>query len=183
MKTKEKYAYVAFSKNGFKYIYKCGPNIKVGNVVNAPTLNYSMSSEAVVTRIVKLDDDHLPIEKNKILTLTEVLDKKYVDPKIKDLRFMKRMIIRKYLREWEKGFKNDWVIVYRSNYGASISYEKDGVLEVYYGDIESEEWFFEYTITTTENLKTKLNYVKTITHQLFYKEIDEQTFLKYLDKV
>ena len=89
---KEKYAYVNFCGSKYPYIYKCCVDLKVGYIVEAPTCNYTMKGEAVVVKIKKHVDKDLPIEKNRILTITKIISNKDYDFKYDCLGFIKNYI-------------------------------------------------------------------------------------------
>ena len=185
-KTKEKYVYVKFPKNNYEYIYKTDLNLDIGNVVEVPTANYTDASEAIVTKIVELSDNELPIGKNKILKVTKLISKKDEHGNFDVYNFIKHYPKYEFLEEWKLEFQDDWTTIWKSSFNYKISYEKDGVLEVFNLPNMLENWedyFEDYVITSPINLKQKIAYVQTITSELHRKIIDLKTFQELLDKL
>ena len=180
---KEKYIKVIFQENGFPFIYKCDINVNIGAIVSAPTLNYTIYNEALVVKKVKLTDDELPIEKNKILTITKIISTQDNEFKFNKLKFLKNKIIEPYTELWKEDYKNSWIKTFISNFNGVISYEKDGVLTCEYKNAYLDNAFIEYTITSHKNFKTKLKYVETIFTQLDYNEISKDEFISLLNKI
>ena len=166
----------------YNYIYKCNDNIKIGNVVEAPTLKYVLKETAIVKEIIELADWELPIEKSRILTLSKVILQED-DGKFCKKKFMAKNIDKNLLKEWKFNYENDWVICWKSNFGYTISHEQNGVFEVFYYNEKTEDEFIEYTITSKENLEIKLAYAQTIVSQYYHKIISYETFKEMFDKI
>ncbi len=180
---KENYIFVHFENNSMEYIYKSNLNLKPGNIVEAPTLNYVIKQNAIVTEVVELADFELPIEKTKILTITKFISEKDENGVFDKIGYIKNLIDKKYLKEWKLHYEDYWLKCWKSTFGYTISYEQDGVLEVFYFDKKTEFVFRKYTITDQDNLDIKLAFVKTITSQLFYKLITKDDFITKLEKL
>ena len=181
--TKEKYVYVNFQNSKRKFIYKTDLDLKIGNIVEAPILNYAMFNNAIVVKIVKLKDSQLPIEKQRILQITKLVAEMDKNGDFDKLKFIKQHIKREFLKEWKLFSKDNYVKIWKSTFDYNISYEKDATLEVYYIAPNFEDSFEEYTITSKKHLKQKIAYVQTITSEFYNKIIDLKTFKELLDKL
>ena len=179
----ETYLYVQFKDSLSQWIYKCDGTFYVGDIVEAPTFKGAIINIAIVKRVVRLRDDGLPIEKDRILTITKKLDKKKYEKDFHPLEFMKKHIRRDYLKEWKFHSKNSWVEVYTSSFGGYIGYEQDGVLTCSIGNCMDEDFFERYTITSDKNFEEKLKYIQTLVSSLYYKIITEQEFEEMLNVV
>ena len=180
---KEKYAYVNFLNSKYPYIYKCGIDLKVGNIVEAPTYNYAIKEDAVVVKVKNLAVKDLPIEKSKILTITKILPRKEYLLKHDNIFFMREYIKNKKTQKWKFDYESDWVKVWKSSYGGEISHEKDCVFTASLGDIMADDYFQEYTITSHKDFKVKLKYAKILLDELYYKKIDEKEFRKLFSRL
>ena len=179
----ETYLYVQYKDSLSQWIYKCDGTFYVGDIVEAPTFKGALVNVAIVKRVVKLSDDELPIEKDKILTITKKLDKKQYEKDFHPLEFMKKYIRKDYLKEWKFASENDWVKFYEASFGGEISYEQDGVLICSLGDYMDKDYFQEYTITNTRNFDLKIKYLQTALTELYYKKTTEQEFIELLNVV
>lgn len=179
----EIYMFVQFKDSSLQWIYKCKGTFCVDDIIEAPILNGVMTNVAVVKSIVGLTDDELPIEKERILTITKKLDKKQYEKDFHPLEFMEKYIRKDYLKEWYFSYKNDWVEVYESSFGGQISYEQDGVLICSLGDIMNEDYFQEYTITGSKNFDVKIKYLQTALSLLNYNKITREDFKELLNVV
>lgn len=182
---KEKYAFVVFNKGGYKYIYKLDCGCRKKDVVIAPTNNYESSSEALVVKIKSIKDTKLPYEKSKILTINQVIGHgyKFFTRNTDHIRFMKKYIDNSLLQEWGKKYKTNWVKIFYSTFGGEVSYEKDGVLSLSFGDMTTDDYFFEYAITSPKHLRLKINFAKTILSKFYYKQINKKEFSVLLGKI
>lgn len=179
----ETYLYVQYKDSLSQWIYKCDGTFYVGDIVEAPTFKGAIINVGIVKSVVRLKDEELPIEKEKILTITKKLDKKQYEKDFHPLEFMKKRIRRDYLKEWKFHSKNSWVEVYKSSFGGQISYEQDGVLTCSIGDCMDEDFFERYTITSDKNFEEKLKYIQTLVSSLYYKIITEKEFEEMLNAV
>ena len=179
----ETYLYVQFKDSLSQWIYKCDGTFYVDDIVEAPTFKGAIINIAIVKSVVRLRDDELPIEKNRILTITTKLDKNKYEKDFHPLEFMKKHIRRDYLKEWKFAGENDWVRFYESLFGGEISYEQDGVLICSLGDCRSKDYFQEDTITNTKHFDLKIKYLQTILTELYYKKTTEQEFIDLLEVV
>ena len=152
-----------------QWIYKCDGTFYVDDIVEAPTFKGAIINIAIVKSVVRLRDDELPIEKNRILTITTKLDNKKYEKDFHPLEFMKKHIRRDYLKEWKFAGENDWAKFYESSFGGEISYGQDGVLICSLGDCRDKDYFQEYTITGTKNFDLKIKYLQTALTELYYK--------------
>ena len=181
---KERYAYVEYKDCSSKlWIYKCDESFSVDDIVEAPVFDYSYTNIAIIKKIKYLYDRHLPIEKDKILTISNKLNKQEYNKYFYPLNFMKNYINKEHLKEWKFSNKNNWVEFYNSTYGGQISYEKDGVLICSLGNCINDDFFEEYTITSRKNLQIKLKFLKTALSELYYNIISEDQFKELLDIV
>ena len=180
---KERYAYIKFKNNSHLYIYKCGSDFKIGDVVEAPTCNYMLKDVGLIVKIKKLELKALPIEYDRILTITNKLDKKENEKFFYPMRFIKKRINRNMLKEWRGFYKNCWLKSYHSNFGGCVTYEKDGVLTVSYNKVTDENYFEEYTLTSIKNYKTKVKFMKTILSELFYSRITKDEFYELMSMI
>ena len=176
----ETYLYVQYKDSLSQWIYKCDGTFYVGDIVEAPTFKGAIINVGIVKRVVRLKDDELPIEKDRILTITKKLDKKLYEKDFNPLEFMKKRIRRDYLKEWEFAGENDWAKFYDSSFGGEISYEQDGVLICSLGDCRNRDYFQEDTITTIKHFDLKIKYLQTTLTELYYKKITEQEFTDLL---
>ena len=172
----ETYLYVQYKDSLSQWIYQCDGTFYVGDVVEAPTFKGAIINVGIVKSIVRLTDDELPIEKDKILTITKKLDKKQYEKDFHPLEFMKKRVRKDYLKEWKFDSKNSWVEVYKSSFGGQISYEQDGVLICSLGDYMDKDYFQEYTITNTRNFDLKIKYLQTVLTELYYKKNQKTDF-------
>ncbi len=180
---KETYLYVQFKDSSAEWIYKSKGTFHVGDIVEAPVFKGAIVNIAIIKKIVKLQDNELPIEKERILTIAKKLNKKTYEKDFHPLKFMKKHIKNNYLKEWEFASEDDWIKVYRSSFDGQISYEKDGVLICSLGDILNQNYFQEYTITDTQNFDLKIQYLQSSLTELYYKNITEQEFIELLNIV
>lgn len=179
----ETYLYVQFKDSLSQWIYKCDGTFYVGDIVEAPTFKGALINVAIVKRIVRLADNELPIEKEKILTITRKLNKKEYEKDFHPIEFMKKYIRKDYLKEWKFAGENDWAKFYESSFGGEISYEQDGVLICSLGDCMDKDYFQEYTIMSTKHFDLKIKYLQTALSLLFYKKITEREFVELLNVV
>lgn len=179
----ETYLYVQYKDSLSQWIYKCDGTFYVGDIVEAPTFKGAIINVGIVKRIVRLKDEELTIEKEKILTITKKLDKKQYEKDFHPLEFMKKYIRRDYLKEWRFAGENDWAKFYESSFDGEISYEQDGVLICSLGDCRDKNYFQEYTITNTKYFDLKIKYLQTTLTELYYKKITEQEFVELLNVV
>ncbi len=180
---KEKYAFVQY-KDSFSsklWIYKCDDSFSIGDIVEAPICNYAYNNIAIIKKIKFLTDKHLPIKKNKILTISIKLDKQKYEKYFHPLKYMKNYINEEFLKDWKFESKNNWVRFCESTFGGQISYEKDGVLNCSLYNYCDENYFEEYTITSHKNLNIKLKFLQTALSELYYKIIDEEEFIELLN--
>lgn len=182
-KSKEKYVFVKFPKSNYEYIYKTDIDLEVGNIVEAPTGNYTDASEAIVTKVENLSEKELPIAKQRILKITKLISKMDERGNFDVFNFIVHYPKFEFLEEWKLEMKDDWVTVWGSSFNYKISYEKDGVLEVFYIPQNFEYYFGRNTITSPKHLKQKIAYVQTITSQFYHKIIDLKTFDELFDKL
>jgi len=180
---KEKYVFVNFKDSKMNYIYKTDLNLKTGNIVEAPTLNYVMKGTAIVKVVIKLADWELPIEKNRILKISNILSQEDENGIFDKVNFMLKRIDKNLLKELKKDYENDWVVCWKSNFGYTLSHEQDGVFEVFYFDDKTEDVFEEYTITSKQNFDIKLSFAQTIVSQYFHNTISEETFKELFEKI
>ena len=95
---RERYAFVKYKDSSSKlWIYKCDESFSVNDIVEAPTFDYAYNNIAIIKKIKYLTDKHLPIEKNKILTISNKLNKQEFVKYFHSLRFMKSYINKEYL--------------------------------------------------------------------------------------
>ena len=179
----ETYLYVKFKDGLSQWIYKCDGTFYVDDIVEAPTFKGAIINIAIVKSVVRLRDDELPIEKDRILTITKKLDKNKYEKDFHPLEFMKKRIRIDYLKEWKFAGENEWAKFYESSFGGEISYEQDGVLICSLGDCRNKDYFQEYTITGTKNFDLKIKYLQTALTELYYKNITEQEFIELLNIV
>lgn len=179
----ETYLYVQYKDSLSQWIYKCDGTFYVGDIVEAPTFKGAIINVGIVKSVVRLSDEELPIEKDKILTITKKLDKKQYEKDFYPLEFMKNYIKINYLKEWKFAGENDWAKFYESSFGGEISYEQDGVLICSLGYFRDKDYFQEYTITTTRHFDLKIKYIQTALSKLYYKQITEQEFIELLNIV
>jgi hypothetical protein len=182
---KEKYAYVQYKEDYSSklWIYKCDETFSANDIVEAPICNYSYNNIAIIKKIKFLTNKQLPVEKDKILTISTKLDKQKYEKYFHPLKCMKNYINEELLKEWHFADKNNWVKFYQSTFGGQISYEKDGVLTCSLGNCMNDDFFEEYTITGHKNLNIKLKFLKTALAELYYKIIDEKEFKELLNIV
>ena len=182
---KERYAFVKYKDNysSILWIYKCDDSFSVGDIVEAPVFDYTYNNIAIIKKIKYLSDQQLPIDKDKILTISNKLNKLEYDKYFHPLEFMKNYIKYEYLKEWSFSEKNNWVKFYNSTYGGQISYEKDGVLTCSLGNCMDDNFFEEYTITSRKNLKIKIKFLETALSELYYNQINETQFKELLSIV
>lgn len=179
---KERYAYVKYKDSSSKlWIYKCDESFSVNDIVEAPVFDYTYNNIAIIKKIKYLTDKHLPIEKDKILTISNKLDKLKYDKYFHPIKFMKNHINENCLKEWAFSSKNSWVKFYTSSFKGKISYEKDGVLTCSLNNCIDNDYFEEYTITNPKHFNTKLKFLQTALYQLFYKVITEEEFMELLN--
>lgn len=179
---KETYAFIQYKDSSSKlWIYKCGESFYVGDIVEAPVFNYAYSNIAIIKKIKYLSDKKLPIEKEKILTITNKLDKKKYDKYFHPFEYMKNYINENHLKEWKFSGKNSWVKFYTSSFKGQISYEKDGVLTCSLNNCMDNDFFEEYTITSPKHFNTKLKFLQTALSELYYKIISEKEFVELLN--
>ena len=77
---KERYAFVKYKDSSSKlWIYKCDDRFSVNDIVEAPTFDYSYNNIAIIKKIKYLSDKQLPIEKDRILTISNKLNKRDYD--------------------------------------------------------------------------------------------------------
>lgn len=179
---KEIYVFVVFNKGGYQYIYRNKANCKVGDVVEAPTCNYAISQKALVTKSVKLADCQLPIDKDKILDITKILQEDSFLT-FDSNKSLKNKIDKNLIKEWRLINKTSWYKFYATKNNCKICLEKDGVLTCSIGDAFDDNYIEEYTIIKTKKYNFKLKYVKTLVSQLYYNMIDKKTFGELLQKV
>ena len=181
---KERYAYVEYKDCSSKlWIYKCDEGFSVNDIVEAPTFDYAYNNIAIIKKIKYLTDKHLPIDKDRILSISNKLNKHEFDKYFNPLSFMKNYINKEHLKEWTLPSKNNWVEFYNSTFGGQISYEEDGVLICPLGNCINHDFFEEYTITSRKNLQIKLKFLKTALSELYYNIISEDQFKELLDIV
>lgn len=87
----ETYLYVQYKDCLSQWIYKCDGTFYVGDIVEAPTFKGAIINVGIVKRVVRLRDDELPVEKDKILTITKKLNKKEYEKDFHPLEFMKNI--------------------------------------------------------------------------------------------
>ena len=181
---KERYAFVKYKDSSSKlWIYKSDDRFSVNDIVEAPTFDYSYNNIAIIKKIKYLSDKQLPIEKDRILTISNKLNKRDYDKYFHPLKFMKAYINEVCLKKWSFSEKNSWVKFYNSTFSGQISYEKDGVLICSLGNCMNDNFFEEYTITSRKNLQIKLKFLQTALYNLYYKLIDEEEFKELLNIV
>ena len=174
---KERYAFVKYKDSSSKlWIYKCDDRFSVNDIVEAPTFDYSYNNIAIIKKIKYLSDKQLPNEKDRILTISNKLNKRDYDKYFHPFKFMKTYINEVCLKKWSFSEKNSWVEFYNSTFGGQISYEKDGVLICSLGNCMNDDFFEDYTITSRKNLQIKLKFLQTALYNLYYKLIDEEEF-------
>ena len=180
---KEKYLFVQFRNSHYLYVFKIDGEFRVGDVVESPTNNYATMDIALVKKVKKLSRKDLPVDYDKILTISKKLDFREYEKDFFPIRFMKKYIKKTLIKEWEKEYKNDWVEVYSSKFGGCISYEKDGVFTGSLNKCTDNNYFEEYTITNTKDFKIKLRYFQTILSELYYKNITIEVFNELLNVI
>lgn len=180
---KQKYIYVKFEESDMEYIYQTDLNCKIGNIVEAPTLNYVIMKKAIVTKIKHLSDNELPIDKSRILRISKIFSKKDEEGVFDNISYIKKYIEAKYSKIWHHDSENDWVKCWKSNFGGHISYEYDGIFEVCFGELYDDNFFISYTITDKENFNIKLKFAETILSKLYYKIITKEEFSELFSKI
>ena len=181
---KERYAFVKYIDGISRlWIYKCDDSFAVDDVVEAPVFDYAYNNIAIIKKIKNLSDKQLPIEKNKILTISNKLDKQKYEKVFHPLTYMKNYIKKECLKGWSLSTKNIWFRIYSSTFGGQISYENDGVLTYSLGSYKNNDLYEDYTMTSPKNLKTKINFVKTILFELYHDIINKEQFQELIDIV
>ncbi len=179
MKEKQKYVYVKFEKSDQLYLYKTDLDCKKGYIVEAPVCNYLLKERAIVDKVVFFPKNKIPIAKNRILEITKILSDKpdpKQDKKYAHLKYIKNYAKFDYLQEWKYEGSDGYTKCWKSDFGYSLSYQKDGTLEVFFFDPKTEYDFCEYTITSPKNLNYKIAYAETLVSQFYHKEISHEQF-------
>lgn len=90
---KEKYAYVQYKEDYSSklWIYKCDETFSANDIVEAPICNYSYNNIAIIKKIKFLTNKQLPVEKDKILTISTKLDKQKYEKFFHPLKYMKSL--------------------------------------------------------------------------------------------
>lgn len=180
---KERYAFVNFLNSDYKYIYKCDKNIRVGDVVEAPTNNYAFKNPAIVREVKKLAEWQLPIAKTRILKINRIISWQDIDGIFDNSKYIKKHIDWRFLKEWKENGQNDWMTSWKSDFGYTLSYEQDGVFEVFYFNEKTEDVFEYYTITSKKDFDMKVSYAQTIISQYYHQIISEEAFKTMFERV
>lgn len=104
--------------------------------------------------------------------------KEIIESKFEVLKFMQQNTDNDLLKEWKFALKDDWVTVYRSEFGGQVSYENDGVLTLSFNKFMDEDYFEDARNTSCEDLMIKLRYVLTVLSKFYYNKIDEQEYIE-----
>jgi len=175
---KERYAFVKFRPYSGEYVYKCDKSVKKGYIVLVPVSGYSELQEVVVSKIKYLEDKELPVSKDKIKLVSDVIRKKDKYGKFKE-NLNKRYAFKedkKVNKNWKKqkrdidfdmqGLPYKYTLIHRLDKNTKFtifSKGKNAIIECDIGDEEDSLWISEEIVCSSkQELKYVLHRLKTI---------------------
>jgi len=177
------YAFVRFKNSSREWIYICKEDFYISDIVVVPICDGSCYDIAEIVRIEKLSDDELPIDKQKILSIGDKLNKEEYEKDFYPLTFMRNYINEEYLKEWKLVDENEWCKFYESTFDGQICYEQDWVLTYSLYHYLDENFFEDYTIVNPDNFDITLKFIQTTLTSLHYKKITQEEFFKLIKVV
>jgi len=175
---KERYAFVKFRPYSGEYVYKCDKSVKKGYIVLVPVSGYSELQEVVVSKIKYLEDKELPVSKDKIKLVSDVIRKKDKYGKFKE-NLNKRYAFKedkKVNKNWKKqkrdidfdmqGLPYKYTLIHRLDKNTKFtifSKGKNAIIECDIGDEEDSLWISEEIVCSSkQELKYVLHMLMTI---------------------
>lgn len=174
---KERYALVKFRPYSMEYTYKCDKTVKRGNIVLVPTAGYPEPQEVIVSKIKYLEDNELPVSKDRIKTVLSIVSKKDKDGKFnenlnkryafkEDKQANKNWIKENYSLDCDMdGLPYKYTLVHKIDNTVILtifSYGKNSIIECDIGDVKTDFWISEQiSCSSKPELKYVLHKLKT----------------------
>lgn len=181
--TNWKYINVIFHENGMSYTYKTNLNCKIGNIVDAPTCNYTLYQQAMIVDIIKNRKWKPKVPEDKILVVSKIIAEEDLTGHFNRIGFIKRNTDQELIKEWRLDEKGEYGENYISTFGMEIFFEfGDDYIECYIEGEEIKDDDYEiYNVDPKIDLETQVKYLETILSKLHYNIITKKEFEKLLD--